>query len=286
MPRAAAMSPKRFRAELRELLLELHWRQVCALGVAGQVEPERHWVVDLEALVVSVSRLGQADARLLKLTREWLVLNREWVSTPRLRRIGHVFISTLGSEALVLDAATRSRSKIVKPVVTEPVLLQLQLRALFGMDARADVFGYLLFNRSGNSSSIARALYVDQKRVYNILERWSAAGVVRRAPGGYSLVPDAVPAAVADARDRTEWVNWTTTYLAFDRLYESMANAATDDCYILASSARDARPELEPQAAAVGANLASADRHPGSAYLEPFTDGVIAWLRRLLGRHE
>ena len=283
---ATAMSPKRFRAELRELLLELHWRQWCALGVAGQVEPERHWVVDLEALVVSISRFRQADARLLKRTGEWLALNRDWVSTPRLRRIGNAFNSTLDSEALVPDAATRSRTKVVRPVITQPVLLQLQLRALFGMDARADVFGYLLFNKSGNSSSIARALYVDQKRVYNVLERWSAAGVVRRAPGGYSLVSDAVPAAVAESRDRTEWVNWTTTYLALDRLHESLAEAATDDRYIVASLARDARAELEPQAAAVGVSLAPADRYPGAAYFEPFADGVIAWLRRLLGRRE
>jgi hypothetical protein len=280
------MSPKRFRAELRESLLELHWRQWCALGVAGQVEPENHWVVDLEALVVSVSQFGQADARLLKRTKEWLAFNREWVSTPRLRRIGHAFNSTMDSEALVPDAATRGRTKVMKPVVTQPVLLQLQLRALFGMDARADVFGYLLFNKSGNSSSIARALYVDQKRVYNILERWSAAGVVRRAPGGYSLVPDAVPAAVVEARDRTEWLNWTTTCLALTRLHESLAKAATDDRYILASLARDVRAALEPQAAAVGVNLASADRYPGAAYFEPFADGVIAWLRRLLGSHE
>jgi len=271
-----AMSPKRFRAELRELLLELHWRQWCALGVSGQVEPERHWVVDIEALVGSVSRFGQADARLLKRAKEWLALNREWVSTPRLRRISHTFNSTMDPEARVPDAATRGRTKVVMPVVTQPVLLQLQLRALFGMDARADVFGYLLFNRSGNSSSIARALYVDQKRVYNILERWSVAGVVRRAPGGYSLMSDAVPAAVAEARDRTEWVNWTTTYLAFDRLYESMAKAATDDRYVLASLARDLRAGLEPQAAAVGVSLASADRYPGAAYFEPFADGVMA----------
>jgi hypothetical protein len=280
------MSPKRFRAELRELLLELHWRQWCALGVAGQVEPERHWVVDLEALVVSVSRLGQADARLLKRTREWLALNREWVSTPRLRRISHAFNSTMDSEALLPDVASRGRTKVVMPVVTQPVLLQLQLRALFGMDARADVFGYLLFNKSGNSSSIARALYVDQKRVYNILERWSVAGVVRRAPGGYSLVPDAIPVAVTEARNQTAWLNWTATYLALDRLHESLAKAATDDRYILASLARDVRPELEPQAAAVGVSLTSADRYPGAAYLEPFADGVVAWLSRLLGRRE
>ena len=280
------MSPKSFRAELRELLLELHWRQWCALGVAGQVEPERHWVVDLEALVVSVSRLGQADARLLKRTREWLALNREWVSTPRLRRISHAFNSTMDSEALLPDVASRGRTKVVMPVVTQPVLLQLQLRALFGMDARADVFGYLLFNKSGNSSSIARALYVDQKRVYNILERWSVAGVVRRAPGGYSLVPDAIPVAVTEARNQTAWLNWTATCLALDRLHESLAKAATDDRYILASLARDVRPELEPQAAAVGVSLTSADRYPGAAYLEPFADGVVAWLSRLLGRRE
>jgi hypothetical protein len=280
------MSPKRFRAELRELLLELHWRQWCALGVTGQVEPERHWVVDLEASVVSASRLGQADSRLLKQTSAWLALNREWVSTPRLRRISHAFNSTMDSEALLPDVASRGRTKVVMPVVTQPVLLQLQLRALFGMDVRADVFGYLLFNKSGNSSSIARALYVDQKRVYNILERWNAAGVVRRAPGGYSLVPDAIPVAVAEARNQTAWLNWTATYLALDRLHESLAKAATDDRYVLASLARDVRPELEPQAAAVGVSLASAYRFPGAAYLEPFADGVVAWLSRLLGRRE
>ena len=100
------------------------------------------------------------------------------------------------------------------------------------------------------------------------------------------MVPDAVPAAVAEARDRTEWVNWTMTYLALDRLHESLAKAATDDRYILASLARDVRDELELQAAAVGVSLAPADRYPGATYLEPFADGVIAWLRRLLGRRE
>ena len=282
------MSPKRFRAELREGLLELHWRQWCALGVTGQVEPERHWVVDLEALVASTFALGREDARLSKLAREWLVLNREWVSTPRLRRIGQAFASGADSASPASESvvAARSRKKAMRPVVTQPVLLQLQLRALFGMDARADVFGYLLFNKHGNSSSIARALYVDQKRVYNVLERWSAAGVVRRVPGGYSLVPDAVPAAVAEATDRTEWHNWTVTYPALDRLHESLAKAAADDRYVMSSLARDAGAEIQQQAAGVGVSMASADRYPGAAYLEPFAAGVMPWLGRLLGRRE
>ena len=61
------------------------------------------------------------------------------------------------------------------------------------------------------------------------------------------------------------------TYLAFDRLYESVAKATTDDRYILASLAPDIRAELEPQAAAGDVSLASADRYPGAAYFEPFT---------------
>lgn len=285
---ATVMSPKRFRAELRERLLELHWRQWCALGVTGQVEPERHWVVDLEALVASTLALGRDDARLSKLARKWLVLNREWVSIPRLRRISKAFAPPEDSAASVPEpvAAARGRAKATRPVVTQPVLLQLQLRALFGMDVRADVFGYLLFNKDGNSSSIARVLYVDQKRVYNVLERWNTAGVVRRVPGGYSLVPDAVPAAVARARDETEWVNWAVTYVALHRLHKSLAKAATDDPYVLSSLFRDVQAEIEPATAAVGIHVASADRHPGAAYFGPFADGVMAWLGRLLGRRE
>lgn len=283
---AMAMSPKRFSTELREMLLDLHWRQWCALGVAGHVEPESRWMIDLEALVVSTFALGREDARLTKLAQEWLLLNREWVSTSRLRRIGHEFALSDGLNAPASRslAVARGRSKVAKPVVTQPVLLQLQLRALFGMDVRADVFSYLLFNREGNSSSIARALYVHQRRVYNILERWGASGVVRRVPGGYSLVPDAVPPAAAAARDETEWHNWAATYLALNRLDKLLAEVSTDDRYVLSSVARDARAEIEPQAAAVGVSMAPADRYPGAAYFGPFADGVTAWLRRLLSR--
>jgi hypothetical protein len=95
------MSPKSFRAELRELSLESHWRQWCALGVAGQVRPERHWVIDLEALVVSTSRVAPTDARLLRRTREWLALNHDRVSTSLLRCIGQVFVGNTTLEMVI-----------------------------------------------------------------------------------------------------------------------------------------------------------------------------------------
>jgi len=281
---AMATSPKRFRAGFRELLLELHWRHWCALGITGQAEPEHRWIVDLEALAVSTLAFGQEDARLSRLAHEWLVMNREWVSTTRLRRIGRAFGNGLvptGSGSLVV---THKRSKVAPPVVTQPVLLQLQLRALLGMDVRADAFWYLLFNTAGNSSSIARALHVDQRRVYDVLERWCGAGVVRKVTGGYSLVPDAIPAAVAEARNQTEWQNWTTTLLALARLNRLLTKVTTDDRYIVSSLARDVRADIEPQAAAVGVSMSPDDRYPGDAYFEPFAVGVTAWLERLVGR--
>jgi hypothetical protein len=277
------MSPKRFRAELRELMLELHWRQWCALGVAGHVEPEQHWALDLEALLASTSRLGPTDVRLTKRVREWLALNGDWVSSSRLRRIGHGFAAALDSDVPMVepDAGAGERAKVVRPVVPQPVLLQLQLRALLGLDVRADVFGYLLFNQSGNSSSISRALYVDQKRVYNVLERWYSAGFVRRTSGGYSLVAAAIPPAIAEARHCVEWVNWPATFAALARLSAAMTRAVADDEYVLASLARDVTPALESPTAAVGVTLPPANRYPGAAYLEPFSDAVVNWLRRL-----
>jgi hypothetical protein len=278
------MSPKRLRAELRELSLELHWRQWCALGVAGHVEPERHRVIDLESLLVSSSRLGRADARLARQIGEWLGLNRDWVSTSRLRRIGDVFSTATGSEAPMVGPNTdaRGRAKVVRPVTTQPVLLQLQLRALLGNDVRADVFGYLLFNQRGNSSSISRAVYVNQKRVYNVLERWFSAGFVRRTSGGYSLVAAAIPPAIAEASDRVEWIDWAATFAALARLSVAMTKTVADDEYVLASLARDVTPALESPTAAVGVTLPPANRYPGAAYLEPFSDAVVDWLRRLL----
>lgn len=278
------MSPKRFRTELRELLLELHWRQWCALGIAGHVDPERHRVIDLEALLVSSSRLRPADARLARRIGEWLGLNRDWVSTSRLRRIGDVFSAATGSEAPIIEpnADAGGRNKVVRPVTTQPVLLQLQLRALLGNDVRADVFGYLLFNQHGNSSSISRALHVDQKRVYNVLERWNSAGFVRRTSGGYSLAAAAVPPLIEEAKARVEWLDWAATYVVLARLFESMTKAETDDRYVLASLASDVTSALESPAAAAGATLPPANRYPGAAYLEPFSDAVVDWLRRLI----
>jgi hypothetical protein len=288
------MSPRRFRNCLHEALLELHWRQWCALGVPGQVEPEEHWVIDLEALAVSTFGVGAGDRRLLKLARQWLVVNRVSVNTARLKRIGDEFKAARLLSATELSALLRSvcgnaprafagRLKLARLVVSQPVLLQLQLRALFGMDARADVFGYLLFNDSGNSSSIARSLRLHQKSAYRVLERWSAAGVVQRTRGGYALEPEAIPPSIRDAAwGGVKWLNWASVYRALDRLYVALALAHTDDAYVASSLFRDVQPEAEAIARTLDVRLPSPARHPGATYFEPFAAAAGDILARLL----
>lgn len=294
------ISPKRFRADFREALLELHWRQWCALGISGQVEPEEHWVIDLEALAVSTFVIGAEDRRLLKLTREWLAVNRQSVNTARLKRIGDEFKATplSGKTSLLSEAdlpavlqsvcgtasrAFAGRLKMARLVVSQPVLLQLQLRALFGMDARADVFGYLLFNHSGNSSSIARDLRLHQKSVYRVLERWFRAGVVQRTRGGYALEPEAVPPSIREAaRGGVGWLNWASAYRALDRLYTTLALAHTADPYVASSLFRDVQPEVGALAHALHVRLPSPSRYPGAAYFNPFAAAANSILVRLL----
>ncbi|RKY82730.1 hypothetical protein DRQ11_14060, partial [candidate division KSB1 bacterium] len=85
------ISLKEFKERFSEGLLEIHWKQWSALGVASHVEPERNWLIDLEALVLSTLVLGLKDARLLNASIEWLIKNGGWLSLQRIKRIAKVF---------------------------------------------------------------------------------------------------------------------------------------------------------------------------------------------------
>jgi len=60
-----------------------------------------------------------------------------------------------------------------------------------GVDARTEILVYLLVNESGNSNSIAKEIFYNQKNVYTILEKWSRAQMVTKTSEqkipGYSL---------------------------------------------------------------------------------------------------
>ncbi len=101
--------------------------------------------------------------------------------------------------------------------VQHPSLLQLLLRGVFGIDARAEVLIYLLSHDSGNSNSIARELFFDQKAVYRIIERWKTVGVVETIPGGrignVSVKREEAWMWLLGPSGRADYLNWVRFYL-------------------------------------------------------------------------
>ncbi len=86
-----ALSRKEFKESFQEQLLRVHWMHWSALGVASHLPPEQHWILDLEALMVSTWVVGLADKRLFSASLEWLTKNAEWVNFSRLKRIARAF---------------------------------------------------------------------------------------------------------------------------------------------------------------------------------------------------
>jgi hypothetical protein len=145
---------------LLELSREVCWRQWAALGVSGVERPESPSVIDLEALILFTAGLGDTDPRLRDEATDWCVqFGARFVSASRLRNLLSAeptdakaplleFLSTVNANATtrwpVSGSATArhvqlsGKSRLPVPV-KRPELLRLQLRALFGTTARAEV---------------------------------------------------------------------------------------------------------------------------------------------------
>lgn len=208
-------SPENFKNKLRESFLELLWRQWRPLGIAAH-GPESLTPIDLEALILATALAAAQDGRLWQDALQWLSRRCEWVNESRLKRMVASYSTTdewlkrplidkavwaeIGS---VLHGAAPGRQaaggdsradRILSPLrFRKPPLLQLYLRGVFGVNARAELILFLLAAGEGNSNQIARETCYDQKNVYVILERWAEAGFVGREKRGkqnlYSLKP-------------------------------------------------------------------------------------------------
>ncbi|MFO7650529.1 MAG: hypothetical protein R6X13_04200 [bacterium] len=262
-------------------MLELHWQQWSALGVAAQVAPEERWVLDLEALLVSTGALALADRRLTAGAREWLVQNREWVNHSRLARVEREF-ARAGLVTSVADAAGGHASrKVARPALHSPALAQLRLRALFGVDARAELCLWLSRNRAGTAGGIARAIRFDQKTVYRTLQKWSAAGIVADVGDGWQFAPG-WRERLSSSTERCAHMDWVNAFIALGLVLKALSEAGTNDRYLLSSRFRDARPAAVRAARDAGVTIPDPGSYPGESYAEPFAEGAMRLMDALL----
>jgi len=281
-------SPEQFRDSLRESFLELLWRQWRTLGVASH-GADAALAIDLEALILATAATAGQDGRLWNATLRWLAHFREWVNGARLKRMAAPFTSpdellkkplikvdAWRQACAVLDPDSPTRMERARnaktgrdlqpPRLRKPPLLQLFLRGIFGVNARAELILFLLAEGEGNSNQIARETHYDQKNVYVLLERWAGAGFIDRKKRGkqnlYSLKPGSK--AFLPAEIGNKFWSWEPFFLSFGRLFFAVHSEPwRNDAYLLSSLFRSIHHDLLTLAKAAGIVLPDPQLLPG-----------------------
>jgi hypothetical protein len=145
-------------SELVSAALRVAWQQWTALGVSGTVAPPDH-ALDLEALILFTPILEHDDPRLWDEALDWCAHHAQrLVSIARLRRLRTTlpesardaydrFAACVNGTAKPkvtwptshAGTAVQTSNKSQPPDLQHPSLLQLRLRCLFGVSARADL---------------------------------------------------------------------------------------------------------------------------------------------------
>ena len=292
-------SLENFRSSLRERFLELLWRQWRALGVASHgLESAR--AIDLEALILATAMAAGQDGRLWDSALPWLSHNREWLNWARLKRMAAPFTrpdewlkqpliveDVWGQIVTALDlmAGRRPSAENVRkgdrvltpPRLRKPALLQLLLRGIFGVNARAELILFLLATGKGNSNQIARESHYDQKNIYVILERWAEAGFVDKGKLGkqnlYSLKQGF--AFLLPAEIEMKFWRWEPFFLTFGRLFVAIhAEPWMTDPYLLSSLFRGLHGDISPLARMAGIALPDPALNPGEELFAPMAGAL------------
>jgi hypothetical protein len=291
---ATKNSPAKFKESLQENFLELLWRQWRTLGVAAH-GPETTKLMDLEALILATAMAAEQDRRLWAAVIQWLVCFREWVSQARLKRMAVPLLKPdellkrplikkeIWEEICLLlapgsstDGATnrnpRADRTITPPRLKKPPLLQLLLRGIFGVNARAELILYLLVKGEGNSNQIAREIHYDQKNIYLILERWAESGFVSRENRGkqnlYALKPG--NDFLLNAKVPHAFWRWEPFFRLFGRLFVAVNSEPWRlDPYLLSSLFRDLHESISAHAKIAGIELPEPQLHPGEGLFAP-----------------
>ncbi len=179
----------------------------------------------------------------------------------------------------------------VRNVTTAPNLqlssmIQLLLRNIFGVDARTEMLIYLLAHEGGNSNSIAKEIYYNQKNIYTILERWSRAQMVTKISEQkiprYSLNRKKELLYAIGLKEIPNYLNWTRTFLLLDRLSKALSIPPwSDDEYLLSSLFRDSFNETKSIGRSLHINMPEPTHYPGKQFFSPFALGVLGILNKL-----
>jgi hypothetical protein len=177
----------------------------------------------------------------------------------------------------------RGKGATVVPNLRHPRLLQLYFRGVFGINARAEVYLYLLLQKRGNSRHIAKEIGFDQKIVYRILESWSRAGLVEKADGkNYELLHSNTLKTIVPVTQLPRYINWIGAFVMLGKIFSSIGTEpfAADE-YLLSSFFREILPDARILARTVDLSFSDDRLYPGADYCEVFSNEMIDVLKKI-----
>jgi hypothetical protein len=186
-----------FSSEVQELAVDTAWSLWTELGVSGSVRHHSDVGVDLEALILATAYLGRLDARLLVESLDWCVGNSRFASSDRLRNLLRAADANVQSAFGRYAATVRKLRRVswpgtgepydfsptrssLPPDLRRPALVQLRLRALLGVSARAEVVRWLLDqpDRFVGSLELSMKAAYRKDNIADTLDLLSRAGLV------------------------------------------------------------------------------------------------------------
>ena len=180
----------------------------------------------------------------------------------------------------------RVRDIVTKPKLRDPSLLQILLRGFFGVDAHVETLINLLVNDSGNSNSIAKEIFYNQKNVYGMLERWTDVQVVSKMSGNkaasYSLIRKKELLTALGLKETPRYLNWVRTFVVLDRIAKALSTSPwSEDEYLFSSFFRDLSRESKPIAKVLNVKAPEPASYPGKEYFLPFALMTLKILKEL-----
>jgi hypothetical protein len=181
----------------------------------------------------------------------------------------------------------RELSQAPNPLL--PTTLLWKLRALFGVQARAEILLWLLTHESGHAADIARGTFYFPRTVDETLKELAASGMVKSGRAGrekrYWLKPSEW--SFLQTWNRPDgfprWIDWARFFTLQERIGVVLSNRELSPM-LQSSELRRVFDELQPVLTDSGLlpAFAASRNHTGVA----FTDALLEDLRALFGRIE
>jgi len=197
----------RLNDEIDGLTLDLAWSLWGELGIEGMRRRHDWQAVDLEPLIIFTAHLGGADSRLRASAIDWCIAHARFASAFRLRNLAErasvATRASFGRFAATVRAHTKAPwpgqgdpltllhpGRIGSPDLRRPSLVQLRLRALVGVSARAEILKLMLAqpDRPQQASTLAEDAAYGKGSITQALDMLTMAGIVQVQPHGNRLL--------------------------------------------------------------------------------------------------